>query len=103
MYGVIRQYMETKGDEFKMNPIAEDLFIVLTQNIDTIVTNNVSEGFYDRRKVVDDTYNLVYPMFKPLIEFINSLSKELEKEKKYGTRIMVTKEQFDDLEKILKG
>ena len=103
MYGIIKEYIETNGDEFKMNPIAEDLFITLALNIDAILRNNVSDGSYDRRKVIDDTYHLVYPMFRPLMKTIKSLSDELEKQMKYGTRITVTKEQFDNLEKTLKG
>ena len=98
MYGTIKHYMSTKGEEFH-NPIKKDLFIVLCQSVEQIIRGNVSEDFIDTAGIVDDTYNLIYNMFKPLVETNNNLLKELEKQVKYGKgcKIIVDPESLKKL------
>lgn len=96
MYGAIKDYMSTKGEEF-LNPIKEDLFIVLCQNVNEICENNTSNGFVNREGIIDGTYHLIYSLFEPLIKANVSLKSELEKQAKYSTKIILAPEKIKDI------
>lgn len=88
----------TKRNDLFLSNVEKTAFLILSDEICTLFREHNENGNIDNLKLINDFYEKIFvPVIRPIIQSNEDLIKELELQKKYGTRITLLPEQINKI------